>query len=64
MTLNAEFRQRMPKELHEKVKKMAESLGMSVNSYINHVIESKNIEDRVTDLERRILEIEQNSRKE
>lgn len=35
--MNAKFQQRMPDDLHERLKKEADRRGLSVNSFINNL---------------------------
>lgn len=52
----AQFRQRMPDDLHARAKALAEKLGMSLNSFINMAVHDKTLD--IDELEKRVSEIE------
>lgn len=54
--MNAEFRQRMPDDLHKRAKELAKRLGMSLNSFVNLAVHEKSLD--LDELEKRVSELE------
>jgi predicted DNA-binding protein len=54
--LNAKYVQRMPDDLHDRAKKLAKKLGMSLNAFVNMSVHEQLLD--VDDLEKRVVEIE------
>ena len=55
--MSAEFRQRMPDDLHKRAKDLAKKLGMSLNAFVNMSVHERVLD--LDELEKRVAAIEQ-----
>jgi hypothetical protein len=61
--LNAKLTQRMPEDLHQRLLKLSENYGVSLNTLINMACEEFEKTGRLDELERRIEELENQIKK-
>ena len=54
--MNAKYVQRMPDDLHDRAKKLAKKLGMSLNAFVNMSVHEQLLD--VDELEKRVAELE------
>lgn len=56
--LNAAFNQRMPEDLHKRIKSLAKDYGVSMNELVNMACEEFALTGRLPELEKRVSELE------